>query len=709
MSVVRNLMVRIGADLSNLKAQMGKATTMVNQFGSSIGGQLAGAFGTYELANYMKASFQSAMKVESATQTLNATLGESAGAFEQWAQTSALSYNLSREAALDYGRTFSNLISNFTDGTDQTVSRTESLLKASAVIASSTGRTMDDVLERIRSGLLGNTEAIEDLGVNVNVAMLESTDAFRKFAGGKSWDQLDFRTQQTIRYFGILEQTSKRFGTDLFDNTASRFQQMQANLANVQTSIGEAFLPLLNEILPPLTRLISWFGKQLQYDVYFFRALFGYAAPAAKQTATAVGGVNEKLKKTTTQLKNAKAAAGGFLAGFDEVNAVAKATADTVNNLTPGGTGTFVPTPPSQEELRQMDEIKSSAESLAAAVKQYFDNFDAGLDYIGEFWAGVWQGIKDGYNSTTTWFSDTWMSISNWFSSLGTSISNWWNESKKAVGQSQLRVDTTGWDTAISGWFSGLGTKISTWWSNAWKSLKYDATSVSNWFTGVGTSIKTWFTTTWSKLGETLTTAKSGVVTAANNVWAAVKPAFATVGTFFANTWQKIASGLDAVIAEVKLAAGRVWDAIKSVFTGVGDWFRTNLGKPISDAFDSVKNWITGSTSMLPSSPANLKGVPKAFNQPPKLGAGGIVNKPMTATIGEAGPEMIVPLERTSFVDQLASSLGTAVMSAMQFGQQTGGHQEVTIKLDGATLAKAIAPYTTKESSRLGSSLITVR
>ena len=30
----------------------------------------------------------------------------------------------------------------------------------------------------MRSGLLGNTEAIEDLGVNVNVALLETTEAF---------------------------------------------------------------------------------------------------------------------------------------------------------------------------------------------------------------------------------------------------------------------------------------------------------------------------------------------------------------------------------------------------------------------------------------------------------------------------------------------------------------------------------------------------
>ena len=45
-----------------------------------------------------------------------------------------------------------------------------------AVVASKTGRTVQDVQERVRSGLLGNTEAIEDLGVLLQNNQM--TDAF---------------------------------------------------------------------------------------------------------------------------------------------------------------------------------------------------------------------------------------------------------------------------------------------------------------------------------------------------------------------------------------------------------------------------------------------------------------------------------------------------------------------------------------------------
>ena len=61
---------------------------------------------------------------------------------------------------------------------------------------------------RIRSGLLGNTEAIDDLGIEVKVAMLEVTDAFKQISNGRSWEQLTFYEQQQIRTLAILAQRS---------------------------------------------------------------------------------------------------------------------------------------------------------------------------------------------------------------------------------------------------------------------------------------------------------------------------------------------------------------------------------------------------------------------------------------------------------------------------------------------------------------------
>ncbi|MDC4242649.1 hypothetical protein NE398_21245, partial [Clostridium tertium] len=223
-------------------------------------------------------STRQAMKVEAAIQQITRTMGESTNQFLKWAKNNALAFNMSQSDAMNYGAVFSNLVSTFSSGTKETLQYTTDLLKASSIIASGTGRTMEDVMERIRSGLLGNTEAIEDLGVNVNVAMLKSTEAFNKFANGKSWDQLSFQTQQQIRLMAILEQTQNKFGGEVFNNTNSSLQQLVAVLKDVALNIGNAFLPILNVVLPILTGFALKLREVTAYIATFMQTLFGKKA-----------------------------------------------------------------------------------------------------------------------------------------------------------------------------------------------------------------------------------------------------------------------------------------------------------------------------------------------------------------------------------------------------------------------------------------------
>ena len=58
--------------------------------------------------------------------------------------------------------------------------------------------------------------------------MIESTEAFKKFANGQSWEQLDFQTQQQIRLMAILEQATKRYGDTLQDNVNNRIATFKA-------------------------------------------------------------------------------------------------------------------------------------------------------------------------------------------------------------------------------------------------------------------------------------------------------------------------------------------------------------------------------------------------------------------------------------------------------------------------------------------------
>lgn len=296
-------------------------------------------------------STKQAMKVEAAIQQITRTMGESTNQFLKWAKNNALAFNMSQSDVMNYGAVFSNLVSTFSRGTKETLQYTTDLLKASSIIASGTSRTMEDVMERIRSGLLGNTEAIEDLGVNVNVAMLKSTEAFKRFANGKSWEQLSFQTQQQIRLMAILEQTQNKFGGEVFNNTNSSLQQLVAVLKDVALNIGNAFLPIMNVVLPILTNFAMGLRTVTGYVATFMQALFGKkgtstvtqtmqsATSAALSGANAQNAYNAALNDTGDTAKKTAKEMNRLLGGFDEINSLSNSGADGGGLPTSSGVG----------------------------------------------------------------------------------------------------------------------------------------------------------------------------------------------------------------------------------------------------------------------------------------------------------------------------------------------------------------------------------
>ena len=240
---------------------------------------------------------KSAIETETAVQQVERIYGDAAESIKEFAESKALDYNMSASDAYKYSQIYGNLIQSITDDQQENAEQTQKLLQASSVIASATGRDMEDVMDRIRSGLLGNTEAIEDLGVNVNVALLETTDAFKQIAGDKSWDKLTFQEQQQIRLLGILEQTSKKYGDEVQDNTASSIQKLTAKTKNLTNDLGKKLLPVANKLLNKANSLMDKFetlNDEEQENIIKIGLMVAAAGPLLKvgsKAITIVGGV----------------------------------------------------------------------------------------------------------------------------------------------------------------------------------------------------------------------------------------------------------------------------------------------------------------------------------------------------------------------------------------------------------------------------------
>ncbi|HFI0465580.1 TPA: hypothetical protein ACGOY9_001014 [Streptococcus suis] len=267
-------------------------------------------------------STQMALEVSASVNQIKRQMGESSQAFLKWIDNNANAMNMSVGEATKYGAVYSNLFSNFIKDSDKLSAYTGKMLQTSAVIAQGSGRTMTDVMERIRSGLLGNTEAIEDLGINVNVAMIESTNAFKRFANGQSWQQLDYNTQQQIRLMAILEQATAKYGNTLQQSVNGRISLFKSLLSDAALNIGNAMLPIINAMMPVLNSLAMVLKNVTAKLAEFISLMFNKKASVKN---SAVGNLAQGAQ-------NANDAVGGLGDAMDDVDDASGGTADNLDD-----------------------------------------------------------------------------------------------------------------------------------------------------------------------------------------------------------------------------------------------------------------------------------------------------------------------------------------------------------------------------------------
>ena len=378
---------KAGSYLTKLGNELDTISTKVDNLGNKLTTRL-----TLPVAVGFTVMTKSAIETETAMQQVDRIYGEAAESIKDFAENKALDYNMSASEAYKYSQIYGNLIQSITDDQTENAEQTQKLLKASSVIASATGRSMEDVMDRIRSGLLGNTEAIEDLGVNVNVALLETTDAFKQIAGDKSWEQLTFQEQQQIRLLGILEQTSKKYGDEVQENTASSIQKLTARTKNLTSSLGKKLLPVANNLLEKANDLMEKFeglSDEEQENIIKTGLMVAVAGPLLKigsKGITIIGGVTKGLGTFTKAIGLAK---NGIGTATGSVATLAKVLQGLTSPFGLAATGITV----------AVGTIVAQSKISEAQVKETFENMGQSAN---DFYTGIQNatGYLDSFNET---------------------------------------------------------------------------------------------------------------------------------------------------------------------------------------------------------------------------------------------------------------------------------------------------------------------
>lgn len=398
-----NLVIRGGADFSGFKRELNKAQTQLKGFQSQtksignacikMGTLIKSAFalaGVRALVNFSRESSEVATTTEASMNRVQDIFGQASSQIDSFYSETKSSLGMSQKAIYEYAATYGNLFSVFSSNQQNNAEMTQKYLTATAIIASKTGRTVSDVAERIRSGLLGNTEAIEDLGINVNIKTIEITKAFKSIANGRTWEQLNAYEQGQVRQLAILEQATEKYGTTVAQNGALVNQKFSASIENLQYTIGR----FINQAIMPLK---SWLTDVFNTLNDVLTAVFGFNK-IQHNNNNVVGNQSNTIKESvenqndlTDAVKQTGAAAKKTMAGFDQLNVLADNSGNGVSanekseNASSPDTGT--------SENNSISSIDTQVSHTKAVISEMVGWIGGALRPIGDLFKTIFDDV----------------------------------------------------------------------------------------------------------------------------------------------------------------------------------------------------------------------------------------------------------------------------------------------------------------------------
>lgn len=387
-SVIRNLVIRAGADFSQMRREMQRAQSDLKDFGSkmksSLGG-IAAALAGIGLGIGLKSAVEDAIKFEALMGTLSQTLGKSMSDFVKWQNTVGDAMGFSKLQVAEMGNNYSLRLKSIAKDEQDLLKKTTDLIKAAAIIRSKTGLSSIEISDRMRSAMNQEADGADELGINVRVAAIQQSKAYKQLADNAPWEELSEQMKKTILYHHILDSTTANFGTEIAQNTALLKGGFVSALGDARLALGQAFLPILNIALPLLTKMARAAEVAFQNVSAFMRTLFpkanikaGNAQTAAIDSQSgAVDGLGDSLDSTG---KKAKKAANS-LAGFDEINQLGSGSKDDDEDssaatsgigLGTGADGIDEATGAVSSKVREMaDKVKAAFGEMSAFIVQH--------------------------------------------------------------------------------------------------------------------------------------------------------------------------------------------------------------------------------------------------------------------------------------------------------------------------------------------------
>jgi|TARA_Y100000296_G_C5179952_1_gene263282 phage-related protein len=404
---------------------------------------------------------------------------------------------------------------------EEATDMTQNFLELSNQIAAFNDVSPEDVLDAIKSGLVGSSEPLRQYGVDARVAALESVALSEGLLeAGQSISDLTPEVAAQVQAQALLAQITKQ-STDAIEGFAANqdtnirtFQELTASFTDMAAVVGAILLPV---IAPIVEKLIDWLNAFSNLDKSTQTIILVVAALAAA------------LGPVLIVLGFMASAIGSILAILPALG-VALGVASTAMTIMLGPVGLVVA-------------AIVALIAVIALIVTHWEEIVAVTD-------SAWDAISSTVSSAITAVSDAIASV---FGTISDFFSAWFEFTKAAflfeigliAGIVITLFDALGIDIVQ------IFTDIFTFFGEIWE-------SISSLFSSSLDFISAVWSTAWTAISDTASTVWSAIVLATSTQFEKLKTIFSSGLEILSIGWDSFWEGLANTVESV-------WSSIKSI------------------------------------------------------------------------------------------------------------------------------------------------
>lgn len=253
-----------------------------------IGAKLSLAV-TAPLVAFGASSFNAASDAVELQSAFDQTFGKMSATMNKWAEDTGDAMGRSTQEMQKAANTFGIFFNTAVDPA-KAASMSQTFAKLAQDLGSFYNVDTDTAIEKLRSGLSGESEPLRDFGVFLTEASVKAKAMEMGLTG--VGNELTEQEKILARYQLILEATGNAQGdvARTSGNTANQMRAAQAAFQELQVEIGTKLIPVLTPLITKLTEALNWFTS-LPEPVQNWTLGLAAAGAALGPVVLAIGGL----------------------------------------------------------------------------------------------------------------------------------------------------------------------------------------------------------------------------------------------------------------------------------------------------------------------------------------------------------------------------------------------------------------------------------